>query len=106
MPPAFPAVIESHRGQIAALAERHRVETLALFGSAATGEFDGSRSDIDFLVTFRGMSPAEHAEAYFGLLESLENLLDRRVDLLEEGAISNRYLRQSIEVSKRMLYAA
>ena len=103
---AVPEVIESHLADIAALAERFGVETLALFGSAATGEFDASRSDIDLVVTFRQMGPAEHAEAYFGLLEALQDVLAYQVDLLEEGAIRNRYLRRSIDLAKRTLYAA
>lgn len=102
----LPEFIESRRAEFAGLARRFGVERLALFGSAATGEFDESRSDIDFVVAFRDMTPAEHADAYFGLLEALQDLLGHRVDLLEEGAIRNPYLRQSIDAAKRTLYAA
>jgi Predicted nucleotidyltransferases len=106
MTAGLPEFIESRRTVIAAFAQRFDVERLALFGSAATGEFDESRSDLDFVVAFRDMAPAEHADAYFGLLDALQDLLGHRVDLLEEGAIRNPYLRQSIDAGKRTLYAA
>lgn len=99
-------IIENRGAEITALAERFHVATLSLFGSAATGAFDPLRSDVDLLVTFRDMPPTEHADAYFGLLEALQELLGRRVDLLEEGAIHNPYLRRSIDATKRTLYAA
>ena len=43
------------------------------------------------------MTPHEHAESYFGLLEDLEDLLGRRVDLVEIEAVRNLYLRREIE---------
>jgi uncharacterized protein len=106
MVPPLPEVIERRQPDIVALARRFRVETLMIFGSAATGEFDPSRSDIDLVVRFRDMPPTDHADCYFGLLHALEDLLGTRVDLLEEEAISNPYLQRSIDQSKRTLYAA
>ena len=49
------------------------------------------------MVEFWSMSPSEHAEACFGLLEELENLFARRADLVEIGAVRNPYLRREIE---------
>jgi len=43
------------------------------------------------------MSPSDHTGAYFGLLEGLQSLLGRRVNLVEIGAVHNPYLRQEIE---------
>jgi predicted nucleotidyltransferase len=59
------------------------VRRLNLFGSAARGDFDPQRSDVDFLVEF----DRTHTDAlYFGLKEALEGLLGRPVDLVESGA--------------------
>jgi low affinity Fe/Cu permease len=41
---------------------------------------------------------------YFNLKKSLENLLKRQIDLLEDKAVKNPYLRQSIDSSKQLLY--
>ncbi len=106
MAAALPDLIEQQRADIATIASRFDVASLTLFGSAARGEFDAARSDIDLLVTFLPMSPRQHADWYFGLLAALEDLLGRPVDLLEERAIRNPYLLRSIDEEKRTLYAA
>ncbi len=62
---------------------KHRVERLDLFGSANRDDFDPATSDLDFLVEFEPIPPAEHADSFFGLLEDLEHLFGRRIDLLE-----------------------
>ena len=96
-------LIESKRSELRALRERYRVERLALFGSAFRDDFDSARSDLDFSVEFRTMTPHEHAESYFGLLDDLENLFGRRVDLVEIGPVRNPYLRREIEERKQTL---
>ena len=103
---ALPAEIESRRAEIALLCERFGVRRLELFGSAATGAFDPARSDVDFLVHFDAGRRIGALEQYFGLKEALEALLGRPVDLVEEGASSNRYFLESVNESRRLLYAA
>lgn len=98
--------IEYKRRELEALCERHGVERLALFGSALRDDFDPEKSDLDFSVTFSPMSPERHAAAYFGLLDDLEGLFGRRVDLVEIGAVRNPYLRRSIEEEQETVYAA
>ena len=44
--------IEQKREQLAELCRQHRVQRLALFGSALREDFDPERSDLDFLVEF------------------------------------------------------
>ena|SRR2546425_10785028 len=103
---ALPAEIESHRAQIAEICARYGVRRLEVFGSAATGAFDPARSDLDFLVDFDPASSTNRFEKYFGLKEALEALFGRPVDLVEEGASSNRYFLESLNKSRRLLYAA
>lgn len=92
--------------QIRALCRRHRVVALYLVGSAATGEFDPSRSDYDFLVEFEPHERKGSGDVYFGLLHDLELLLGRHVDLIERGCVSNSVVRKSLESTKVPLYAA
>jgi predicted nucleotidyltransferase len=98
--------IEEHRAELAQLCRRYRVLSLSLFGSAARDDFDPARSDYDFLVDFEALPPGEYADAYFGMLASLEQLLGRPVDLVVASAIKNPYFRQSVEQTKALLYAA
>jgi uncharacterized protein len=99
-------LIEAKRSELRALCERYRVEYLALFGSVLREDFDPERSDLDFSIEFSPMAPEEHADAYFGLLEDLEELFGRRVELVEIKAVRNPYLRRSIEEEQETLYAA
>jgi predicted nucleotidyltransferase len=99
--------IRSHRAELRALCRRFHVRRLDLFGSAARGDFDRTRSDLDFLVEFdRGHPEALSLRAYFGLKQALEELLGRPVDLVEASAMRNSYLKASIERSREPIFAA
>jgi predicted nucleotidyltransferase len=100
-------MIRSRKPEIEALCRRYGVEKLDVFGSAVTGAFREEDSDIDFLVEFmpEARGPG-YAERFFGLMESLEDLFGRPVDLVVESAVSNPYFLQSIARSRTLLYAA
>jgi predicted nucleotidyltransferase len=98
--------ISQHASDITSLCRRFRVRRLELFGSAASDRFDADRSDVDLLVEFETLGDGEHADAYFGLLESLESLFSRHVDLVMTQAIRNPYFLQAIEPTRTVLYAA
>jgi len=100
------ALIEQKREAIEALCLQFRVRRLELFGSATGEVFDPATSDVDFLVEFQELPAGERADAYFGLLEGLRDLFQREVDLVTISAVTNPYLRESIERSKALLYAA
>ena len=88
------------------LCRRFQVRRLELFGSAASGGFNPRSSDLDFLVEFNELRPGEYADSYFGLLEGLQKLFRRKVDLVVTRSIRNPYLLESIQRSKALLYAA
>ncbi len=98
--------IKERSDAIERLCRRFRVRRLELFGSAAAGEFDPQTSDLDFLVEFDLLQPNEYADTYFGLLEGLQGLFHRNVDLVVLGSVKNPYLRESIQRSRTLLYAA
>jgi len=79
---------------------------LEVFGSATADNFDEGSSEVDLLVEFDETPHADRADAYLGLLTAIEALLERRVDLVEAGAVRNPYLRQGIEESRELVYAA
>ncbi|MEX2650407.1 MAG: nucleotidyltransferase domain-containing protein [Alphaproteobacteria bacterium] len=96
------AEIEANRAELETLCRRHHVLRLELFGSAATLRADQDVHDLDFLVEFE----PHYTDVYFGLLESLERLFGRPVDLVVGSAIRNPYFRQSVDETKALLYAA
>ncbi|MBF0627048.1 MAG: nucleotidyltransferase domain-containing protein [Magnetococcales bacterium] len=89
-------VITEKLADISHLCVRHGVHQLDLFGSAVGEAFDPKSSDLDFLVEFVELTPAAHADAFFGLMEDLEKLFGRAVDLVEKRAIRNPYFQQTI----------
>jgi uncharacterized protein len=99
--------IPFYRTELQALCRRFHVRRLDVFGSAARGDFDPKRSDIDFLVEFDRNNPdALSLRTYFGLKGSLEALFGRSVDLVEPGAMRNPYLKASIEGSREPVFDA
>jgi len=100
------SLIKDNQDQMTRLCQRYHVSRLELFGSAAGERYDTECSDLDFLVDFQPLPPRKHARAYFGLLEALQNLFQRPIDLVEFGAIRNPYLQASVDRTRVLLYAA
>lgn len=73
--------VDANRGRLAALG----VLELALFGSHARGDA-GPDSDVDFLVELEEKS----FDRYMALRELLEEILERKVDLVLKSAIKAR----------------
>jgi predicted nucleotidyltransferase len=99
-------VLEGHRPELVELCRKYRVRRLDVFGSAARGDFNEHLSDVDLLVEFDDMPHADRADAYLGFLTAVEALLQRRIDLVEVGAVRNPYLRRGIDESRELVYAA
>jgi hypothetical protein len=76
-------ILKQHRAE---LEVEFGVRRLALFGSAARDQMR-SDSDIDVLVELA--APVSY-ERYFALLERLERMLGRRVDLVTERGLKPR----------------
>jgi predicted nucleotidyltransferase len=100
------AAIRENSEKLETLCRHFRVRRLELFGSAASKEFDPETSDLDFLVDFEELEPEAYADTYFGLLEGLSALFQRKVDLVMPSAVKNPYFLESIERSRTLLYAA
>jgi hypothetical protein len=100
------AIVQEKIKDLVALCNERGVRRLALFGSAASDRFDRASSDLDFLVEFQPVQPAQYADNYFGLQEDLERLFGMPVELIEAGPIQNPYFRQAIEKTQVQLYVA
>lgn len=96
-------LMEQHIETIRQLCINHKVKSLYVFGSLLTGNFATS-SDIDFIVEFDDMDLESYADNYYDLKFSLEEILKKRVDLLEIKAIRNPYFKQAIDRSKQPVY--
>jgi len=100
------ALITQKQDRIAELCQRLNVRRLEVFGSAAKGTFDPEKSDLDFLVEFDEHNKPGILKRYLNLAESLENLFNRRVDLVTTASVRNPYFRANVEASKEPVYVS
>ena len=97
------SIISLHIDQIKRLCELNKVRTLFAFGSVTTEKFSAD-SDIDLVVDIDENDPISYSDKYFNLKFQLEEILKRQIDLLEQKAIRNRYLKSEIERTKVQIY--
>jgi predicted nucleotidyltransferase len=84
--------LQRHRGELS----DHGVATLSVIGSVARGE-STEDSDVDLVITLATLAPGfAHFRRLDELQQRLSEILGRRVDLIDERAVSPR-MRREIE---------
>ncbi len=97
-------LIELNLQRIFELCKKYRVKTLAVFGSILTDRFS-DQSDVDLLVNFEeDVTYQTYADNFFGLHDALRTLFGREVDLVDESAVKNRYFKEELDETKRLIY--
>ena len=96
--------LNRHINQINQLCNLHKVKSLFAFGSVTTNKFNVN-SDIDLVVDIDSNDPLDYSDNYFALKFQLENILHHQIDLLEERAIKNPFLKKEINNTKVLVYA-
>ncbi len=76
-------LLKEKRVEILRIAAKHGVRNIRVFGSVVRGEATDS-SDIDFLIEVEGLTPPWFPG---GLVADLEDLLGRKVDVVEPDGI-------------------
>ncbi len=93
-------IIEKNLTNIKSIFNKYDVKEAYLFGSAATNKFN-NKSDIDILFSFSDdLNYETYFNNYFSLLNDLEKLLNKQVDLVAQKTLKNPYLIESINESK------
>ena len=90
--------------EIAAYCRRWKISEFSIFGSLVFGTLKPG-SDIDVLVVF----DSDADWSYFAVVDmkdELEDLLGRRVDIVEEKSLRNPFRRRAILGTKETVYAA
>lgn len=96
-------LIEDNRAAIVDLCRHYGVRKLALFGSAARGDFDPETSDVDFVLEFLDYGTGV-ASRFIDLADGLEALLERKVDLLFESVMTDPDLVREVTATQEVLY--
>ena len=95
--------LEKYTPDIIKLCKTHKVKSLYAFGSVLTENFN-NESDIDLIVDFSNIEVEDYADNYYEFKFSLQEILKRPVDLLEEKAIKNPYFRLSVNQKRQLVY--
>jgi predicted nucleotidyltransferase len=88
----------------------YHVKSLYLFGSALRAIDFGEKSDIDFLVEFNYADPTNNENVFEGVENlqafelALKNITERKIDLIQEIYIRNKYLKYFINKEKKLIY--
>lgn len=103
-------LVKNNVERITELCKDHRVKALYVFGSAARQSDFTATSDVDFLVQFnypKHLSEKdvfEKVENKTSLAEKLTKLVNRKVDLIDEDFIKNKYLKYFINKERKLIY--
>ena len=97
-------LINEKHTEFVEMCRAHQVDKMYAFGSSITEHFDPETSDIDIVVEVDIAEPADRGDALLSLWDYLENLFDRKVDLLTEDSIRNPYLKSNIDRTKKLIY--
>ena len=102
------SLVKQNIAEIQSMCKKHHVKKLYLIGSATNENHFSGDSDIDFLYSFNksDIPEMEYADNYFDLLFSLQNLFQRKVDLVPEEKMTNPYFITSVNKQKEMVYEA
>lgn len=84
---------------------KHKIKTLAVFGSILTERFN-DQSDVDLLVNFDTTDHEkwDYVTNYFDFQEALEKVFGRKVDLVVEKELKNKYFIANVNRTKQMIY--
>ena len=97
-------LINDNLEQIYALCRKYGVKTLYVFGSILTPRFN-EKSDVDFSATFYPEEdPLVAGENRIQFYISLEDLMGRRIDLVDEECLKNPYFIEELEETKQLIY--
>ena len=100
------SIIKNKLSDIVKTCEQMQVKSLYLFGSGVRNDFN-KESDFDFLFSFKNDKEGNLLPPYynyFDLMFELEKITGRKVDLVAEERIRNKYLLDRISKEKIKIY--
>lgn len=96
-------IIDNKKEELSKICKKYHVSLLFVFGSILTSKFNKG-SDIDFVVYFEPLPVLEYADNFFDFLHELENLFQRKIDLVSGNAMKNPVFIEEIEQTKQLVY--
>lgn len=89
--------IQTHLSEIINALRSNQVKKAYLFGSACTENFT-DKSDVDIVISFQeNLDPMTRGDLWWNVFFSLEDILQRPIDLLTENSLENPYFKKELE---------
>lgn len=97
-------LITDNLQKIFTLCQQYKVKSLSVFGSILTNRFN-ENSDVDFSATFNhDADPVKAGENFLSFYIALQDLMGRRIDLIDEEYIKNPFFREELIETKKLIY--
>jgi predicted nucleotidyltransferase len=84
--------------------KKWKIAEFSIFGSALREDFSPT-SDVDVLISFEPDIPWSLYD-WVDMIEELQEILERQVDLVEKSGLRNPFRRYEILNSRQVIYAA
>ncbi|MDO4320525.1 MAG: nucleotidyltransferase domain-containing protein [Bacteroidales bacterium] len=99
-------LIEMNIDKIIALCKKYKVAKLWVFGSILTPRFNDD-SDVDFLVAFEEerIELLDYADNFFNFIHEIEAVVGRKVDMVVNKSIKNRFFRTEVDETRKLLWS-
>ena len=100
-------IIEMNIDKIIALCKKYKVAKLWVFGSILTPRFN-DESDVDFLVDFdeQKIDLLDYADNFFNFIHEIEAIVGRKVDMVVNKSIRNRFFRAEVDETRKLVWSA
>ena len=100
------ATVKDNIEEIKKLCQKMQIQSLYLFGSGGNEERFTKKSDLDFLYQFKkndqGLPIAGYD--YFDLMFGLEKITGKKIDLVAEEKIKNKFFLTRVNQEKIKIY--
>ncbi len=97
-------LITDNLQKIIALCIKYKVKSLYVFGSILTSRFNDN-SDVDFSATFHPEEdPLIAGENRIQFYIGLQDLMGRKIDLVDEDCLRNPYFIEELNETKQLIY--
>jgi len=96
--------IDIPKDKIEDFCKKWKISEFSIFGSALREDFS-PKSDVDVLISFEPDIPWSLFD-WVDMIEELQRILGREVDLVEKSGLRNPFRRREILNSRQVIYAA
>ncbi len=95
-------IVKDNINDIVKICEKMEIQSLYLFGSGSRQDRFSKNSDLDFLYKFKKNNSGLYD--YFDLLFGLEKITGKKIDLVAEEKIKNKFFLERVNHEKIKVY--